>query len=126
MDQIKQLANAVDQATSDMLTQPTLTLYNNVEKILSSRADMYLFGRFRSKHLISYASKRLMIKNKKVLFLMMDLLEYLSYQTELSFYSQVATKDFLLRISGLLQSKDLDPAVQHPNYRRCSTRCCVL
>lgn len=52
-----------------------------------------------------------MIKNKKVLFLTLDLLEYLSYQTELSFYSQVATKDFLMRVSGLLQSKDLDPAV---------------
>lgn len=52
-----------------------------------------------------------MIKNRKVLFLTMDLLEYIAYQTELSFYSQVATKDFLLRLSGLLQSKDLDEAV---------------
>jgi len=52
-----------------------------------------------------------MIKNRKVLFLTMDMLEYLGYHTELSFYSQIATKDFLLRLSGLLQAKDLDEAV---------------
>jgi hypothetical protein len=49
-----------------------------------------------------------MIKNKKVIFLILDLLEYVSYQTELSFFMQIATKDFLLKISGLLQAKDLD------------------
>lgn len=52
-----------------------------------------------------------MIKNKKVLYLTMDMLEYLSYQTELSFYSQISTKDFLMIVSRLLQSKDIDPAV---------------
>lgn len=41
MDQIKQLTNAIDQCTSDMLSQPTPSLYSNVEKLLSSRADMY-------------------------------------------------------------------------------------
>lgn len=56
--------------------------------------------------------KRLMIKNKKVLYLVMDMLEYLSYQSELPFFSQVSTKDFLLRISSLLQSKDLDEVVR--------------
>lgn len=59
--------------------------------------------------------KRLMIKNKKVLYLVMDMLEYLSYQSELPFFSQISTKDFLLRISSLLQSKDLDEVVCRPS-----------
>ena len=65
----------------------------------------------RAKHLIAHVSKRLAIKNKKVQYLALDLVEYLSYQTELAFYSQIATKDFLMRISVLIQSKDLDPLV---------------
>ena len=111
MEQIKQLTNAVDSATSDMLPAPSVELYVSVEKLLSSRADMYQCWKFRSKHLIAHCCKRLMIKNRKVLFLTMDMLEYIGYQTELTFYSQVATKDFLLRLSGLLQAKDLNEAV---------------
>jgi hypothetical protein len=41
MDQVKQLTNSIDTATSDMLTAPTVELYVNVEKLLSTRADMY-------------------------------------------------------------------------------------
>jgi len=41
MEQIKQLTNAVDNATSDMLTAPTVELYANVETLLATRADMY-------------------------------------------------------------------------------------
>jgi hypothetical protein len=40
MDPIKQLTNSIDTATSDMLTAPTVELYTNVEKLLSTRADM--------------------------------------------------------------------------------------
>lgn len=40
MDQIKQLTNTIDQATSDSLPAPSQELYGQVEKILVTRADM--------------------------------------------------------------------------------------
>lgn len=40
MDPVKQLTNAVDGATSDMLPAPSVELYGNVERILATRADM--------------------------------------------------------------------------------------
>lgn len=64
------------------------------------------------KHTINGVSKRLSIKNKKVLFLCFDLLEYLSYRCELALYSQISSKEFLLKISGLLMAQDIDASVQ--------------
>ena len=47
-----------------------------------------------------------MIKNDKVTLLTIDLLEYIMYVTELPFWMQLCTKEFLLKISQILQSKD--------------------
>lgn len=47
-----------------------------------------------------------MIKNDKVTFLTIDLIEYLMYETELPFWSQICTKEFLMKMSQILQSKD--------------------
>ena len=47
-----------------------------------------------------------MIKNDKVTLLTIDLIEYLMYVTELPFWSQICTKQFLMKISQILQSKD--------------------
>ena len=48
-------------------------------------------------------------KSKKVLFITFDLLEYLSYHLELPFFSQIATKEFLFKISGLLMNRETEP-----------------
>ena len=52
------------------------------------------------------------LKNKKVLLNIFSLLEFLAYNCELSLYSQISTKDFLFKISGILMNKDVDPAVK--------------
>jgi hypothetical protein len=64
------------------------------------------------KHTLNAVSKRLSIRNTKVLFYCFDLLEYLSYRCELALYSQISTKEFLLKISGILMGEGLDTAVQ--------------
>lgn len=51
------------------------------------------------------------MKNKKLLINAFNLLEFLAYECELSLYSQIATKEFLFKISGLLMNKDVDPTV---------------
>lgn len=53
----------------------------------------------------------MVLKNKNVLLNIFNLLEYLAYVCELSLYSQISTKEFLFKISGLLMNKDIDPAV---------------
>jgi hypothetical protein len=47
-------------------------------------------------------------KNKKVLINVFNLLEYLGYECELSLYSQISTKEFLFKISGMLTNKEID------------------
>lgn len=54
------------------------------------------------------------MKNKKLLINAFNLLEFLAYECELSLYSQIATKEFLFKISGLLMNKDVDPIVFPP------------
>lgn len=54
------------------------------------------------------------MKNKKLLINAFMLLEFLGYECELSLYSQIATKEFLFKISGLLMNKDVDQAVRFP------------
>lgn len=56
-------------------------------------------------------SKRLIIKQKKVLFYCFDLLEFLSFRCEQALYMQICTKEFLLKVSGLLMNKEIDPTV---------------
>ena len=41
MEQIKGLTNAIDLATSDIQQGPNVDLYSQVEKWISTRADMY-------------------------------------------------------------------------------------
>ena len=62
--------------------------------------------------MLSAVSRRLSIKNKRVLYYCLDLLEYLTFYCELSLYSQISTKEFLLKLSTLLMSQDIDKAVQ--------------
>jgi hypothetical protein len=95
----------IEQATNDVHSEPPVTLYEKVLAVINSRVDM-------PKHTINAVSKRLSIKSKKVLFFCFDLLEYLSFRCELALYSQISTKEFLLKISGLLMAQDLDPSVQ--------------
>ena len=47
-----------------------------------------------------------MIKNDKVTYLAIDLMEYIMYNTELPFWNQLCTNEFLLKLSQILQSKD--------------------
>lgn len=85
--------------------EPPVQKYELILDIINSRVDM-------PKHTINGISKRLSIKNKKVLFFCFDLLEYLSYRCELALYSQISSKEFLLKISGLLMAQDIDASVQ--------------
>lgn len=64
------------------------------------------------KHTLNAISKRLSIKNTRVLYYCFDLLEYLSYRCELALYSQISTKEFLLKLSALLMSQDIDEVVK--------------
>ncbi len=57
------------------------------------------------------------LKNKRVLINVFVLLEFLVYECELSLYSQISTKEFLLKISGLLMNKDIEPDVRFILYR---------
>jgi hypothetical protein len=50
----------------------------------------------------------MVLKNKKVLINVFTLLEYLAYECELSLYSQISTKEFLFKISGMLTNKEID------------------
>ncbi len=50
-------------------------------------------------------STRLTIKSPKVLILTFDLLEYLSYACELPLLQQISTKDFLMRVGGIIRAK---------------------
>ena len=51
--------------------------------------------------------KRLVIKNGKVFFLTLELLEMSTYACGLPFHNQIATKDFLMQINNLIFLKDL-------------------
>lgn len=51
--------------------------------------------------------KRLFIKNGKVFFLTLELLEMATYVCGLPFHTQIATKDFLMLVSNLIFLKDL-------------------
>lgn len=66
---------------------------------------------YRPKNTINAISKRLIVKNKKVLYYCFDLLEFLSYRCELALFSQISSKEFLLKISGLLMNQEIDPVV---------------
>lgn len=66
---------------------------------------------FRPKHTIAAISKRMVLKNKNVLVNVFTLLEFLAYNCELSLFTQISTKEFLFKISGLLMNKDIDTAV---------------
>lgn len=57
------------------------------------------------------------LKNKRVLINVFTLLEYLGYECELSFYSQVCVKEFLFKISGLLMNKEVDADVPVSLFR---------
>lgn len=57
------------------------------------------------KNTINAVSKRLIVKNRKVLYYCFDLLEFLSYRCELALFSQISSKEFLLKISGLLMNQ---------------------
>lgn len=57
--------------------------------------------------MIASISKRMVLKNKRVLINVFTLLEYLAYECELSLYSQIATKEFLFKISGILMNKEI-------------------
>lgn len=46
-----------------------------------------------------------------MLFYCFDLLEFLSYRCELALYSQISTKEFLIKTSSLLTNQDIDPSV---------------
>jgi hypothetical protein len=53
----------------------------------------------------------MVLKNTRVLINIFTLLEYLAYECELSLYSQISTKEFLFRISGLLMNKEITQEV---------------
>lgn len=61
----------------------------------------------RPKEAIKSIKKRLMIKNGKVFYLTLDLLEMATFVCGLPFHTQIATKDFLMVISNLLFLKQL-------------------
>ena len=51
------------------------------------------------------------MKNKKVLMLSFMLLEFLAYNGELGLSTQIPTKEFLFKISGLLMNKEIGQEV---------------
>ena len=59
--------------------------------------------------------KRLVIKNGKVFFLTLELLEMATFVCGLPFHTQIATKDFLMQISNLIFLKDLPQDVENFN-----------
>ena len=64
-----------------------------------------------------------MIKNDKVTFLTIDLLEYIMYVTELPFWTQLCTKEFLMKISQILQSKEKTSQVEIGVFRLARGSC---
>ena len=74
MELVKQLGSLVEQATSDSHQDTPLQLYSKILTIIQTRVDMYFGSLHRPKHTLNAVSKRLSIKNKKVLFYCFDLL----------------------------------------------------
>ncbi len=76
--------------------------------------DYYLenvYYLIRPKEAIKSIKKRLAIKNGKVFFLSLELLEMATFVCGLPFHTQIATKDFLMVINNTLSFKQLPDEV---------------
>jgi hypothetical protein len=94
------LENAILKATSETLQKPDEAAFKEACELINSKADM-------PKEAIKMIKKRLVIKNGKVFFLTLELLEMSTYACGLPFHNQIATKDFLMQINNLIFLKDL-------------------
>lgn len=74
MEMLKQLGVLIEQATNDANQEPPVAQYERILDLINSRVDMYLLFASRPKHTINGVSKRLSLKNKKVLYYCFDLM----------------------------------------------------
>jgi len=99
----KQLESYILKSTSENMTHPDSQMFVEICNIINSRADM-------PKQAMLIIRKRIMSKHPKTVYLCLELLEVAANACEISFHTQIASKDFMLVISSLV-SKDIDKTV---------------
>lgn len=96
MDIYKSLAALIESCTDSSANQVDEKLFSNVADMIRARADM-------PKQAALILQKRLVTKNPVQLNKCLSLLDYCTFACEVNFHTQLAQKDFLLRLGSLLQ-----------------------
>lgn len=99
------LMTSIERATSETLLRSDPVFNSSVKEIINSRPDM-------PKEAVLLFKKRIVARNPKIQILTLDLLDYLVSQLSLPFHTQIASKDFLLTLSQLYKSRDVDNQVK--------------
>ncbi len=74
----------------------------------------------RPKEAAKLFRKKLQLKNGKVIWLQLELLEMATFLCELPLHTQIASKEFMMQINTLLNLKDLPQDVATTIYKYIS------
>lgn len=99
------LLTSIERATSETLLRSDPVFNIAVKEIISSRPDM-------PKEAVQVFKKRIVARNPKIQILTLDLLDYLVAHLPLPFHTQVASRDFMMTLSQLYKSRDVDNQVK--------------
>ena len=99
------LLTSIERATSETLLRSDPVFNSAVKEIISSRPDM-------PKEAVQVFKKRIVARNPKIQILTLDLLDFLVAHLPLPFHTQVSSRDFLMTLSQLYKSRDVDNQVK--------------